>query len=54
MKFNRRNKTTLERKVIDFKNKTILIIDDGAATCFTFIAGARGVRKNINPKLWFI
>jgi predicted phosphoribosyltransferase len=30
--------------------KTILNVDDGAAKCFTIIAGARSVRKNINRK----
>jgi predicted phosphoribosyltransferase len=34
--------------------KTILNVDDGAAKCFTIIAGARSVRKNIKPELWFI
>ena len=47
---NHRNKTSNEKNVIDFKNKTIVIVDDGAATGSTIIAAVRSVRKNMNPK----
>jgi putative phosphoribosyl transferase len=47
---NHRNKTSNEKNVIDSKNKTIVIVDDGAATGSTIIAALRGVRKNMNPK----
>jgi putative phosphoribosyl transferase len=48
--YNHKNKSSLERNAIDFKNKTIVIVDDGAATGSTIIAAIRSVRKNINPK----
>ena len=48
--YNHRNKSYLERNVIDFKNKTIVIVDDGTATGSTIIAAIRSVRKNMNPK----
>ena len=48
--FNNRNKTSNETNVFDFKNKTIVIVDDGAATGSTIIAAIRSVRKNMNPK----
>jgi predicted phosphoribosyltransferase len=48
--FNHRNKTSNENNVLDFKNKTIIIVDDGAATGSTIIAVIRSVRKNMNPK----
>jgi putative phosphoribosyl transferase len=48
--FNHRNKTSNHRNVIDFKNKTIIIVDDGAATGSTIIAAVRSLRKNLNPK----
>ena len=48
--YNHKNKSSLERNGIDFKNKTIVIVDDGAATGSTIIAAIRSVRKNTNPK----
>ena len=48
--YNHKNKSSLERNAIDFKNKTIVIVDDGAATGSTIIATIRSVRKNMNPK----
>jgi putative phosphoribosyl transferase len=48
--YNHKNKSSLERNAIDFKNKTIVIVDDGAATGSTIIATIRSVRKNLNPK----
>jgi predicted phosphoribosyltransferase len=48
--FNHRNKTSNERDVIEFKNKTIIVVDDGAATGATIIAATRSLRKNMNPK----
>ncbi len=48
--YNHKNKSSLERNGIDFKNKTIIIVDDGAATGSTIIATIRSVRKNMNPK----
>lgn len=48
--FNHRNKSANERNVIDFENKTIVLVDDGAATGSTIIAAVRSVRKNMNPK----
>ena len=48
--YNHKNKPSLERNAIDFKNKTIVIVDDGAATGSTIIATIRSVRKNMNPK----
>jgi putative phosphoribosyl transferase len=41
---------SLERNDIDFKNKTIIVVDDGAATGSTIIAAIRSVRKNMDPK----
>ena len=48
--YNHKNKSSLERNAIDFKNKTIVIVDDGAATGSTITAAIRSVRKNMNPK----
>jgi len=48
--YQHKNKSYLESNVIDFKNKTIVIVDDGAATGSTIIAAIRSVRKNMNPK----
>jgi putative phosphoribosyl transferase len=48
--FNHRNKTSNETNVLDFKNKTVVIVDDGAATGSSIIAAVRSVRKNMNPK----
>jgi putative phosphoribosyl transferase len=42
--------TSLETNDIRFKNKTIIVVDDGAATGSTIIAAVRSVRKNMNPK----
>jgi predicted phosphoribosyltransferase len=42
---------SLERNDIDFKNKTIIVVDDGAATGSTIIAAIRSVRKNMDPKM---
>jgi predicted phosphoribosyltransferase len=35
--------TSLERNDINFKNKTIIVVDDGAATGSTIIAATRSV-----------
>jgi predicted phosphoribosyltransferase len=48
--YGNRKKTRQEGKTIDFENKTIVIVDDGAATGSTVIAAIRSVRKNMNPK----
>ena len=48
--YNHKNKSSLERNAIDIKNKTIVIVDDGAATGSTIIAAVRSLRKNLNPK----
>ena len=48
--YNHKNKSSLERNAVDFKKKTIVIVDDGAATGSTIIATIRSVRKNMNPK----
>ena len=48
--YKHKNKSYVERNAIDFKNKTIVIVDDGAATGSTIIATIRSVRKNMNPK----
>ena len=48
--YNARNKISLEQKVIDYKNKTIIVVDDGAATGSTIIAAVRSIRKTKNPK----
>jgi putative phosphoribosyl transferase len=42
--------TSLETNDINFKNKTIIVVDDGAATGSTIIATTRSVRKNMDPK----
>jgi putative phosphoribosyl transferase len=42
--------TSLESNDIDFKNKTIIVVDDGAATGSTIIAATRSVRKHMDPK----
>jgi putative phosphoribosyl transferase len=48
--YNHKNKSSLERNTIGFNNKTIVIVDDGAATGSTITAAIRSVRKNMNPK----
>jgi predicted phosphoribosyltransferase len=48
--YNHRIKKSTEGNLIDSKNKTIIIVDDGAATGSTVIAAVRSVRKNMNPK----
>jgi putative phosphoribosyl transferase len=48
--FNHRNKLANKRNIFDSKNKTIVIVDDGAATGSTIIAAVRSVRKNMNSK----
>jgi predicted phosphoribosyltransferase len=48
--YNHRIKKSTEGNLIDSKNKTIVIVDDGAATGSTVIAVLRSVRKNMNPK----
>jgi putative phosphoribosyl transferase len=48
--YNHKNKSSLQRNAIDFKNKTIVIVDDGAATGSTITAAIRSVTKNMNPK----
>jgi putative phosphoribosyl transferase len=48
--YNHKNKSSLEGNAIDFENKTIVIVDDGAATGSTIIATIRSLRKNMNPK----
>jgi predicted phosphoribosyltransferase len=42
--------TSLERNDIDFKNKTIIVVDDDAATGSTITAAIRSIRKTNNPK----
>lgn len=42
-------KTLLERKYITDNDKTIVIVDDGAATGSTIIAASRSLRKKYNP-----
>ena len=48
------NKTSTSKNandlIIDLKNKTIIVVDDGSATGSTLIAAVRSVRKNMNPK----
>jgi putative phosphoribosyl transferase len=41
---------SLETNDIDFKNKTIIVVHDGAATGSTIIAATWSVRKNMDPK----
>lgn len=52
--FNHGNKTSTSKNVndsiIDFKNKTIIVVDDGSATGSTLIAAVRNIRKNMMPK----
>ena len=48
--YNHKNKSSLERNTIGFNYKTIVIVDDGAATGSTITAAIRSVRKNMNPK----
>ena len=52
--FNRGNKTFTSKNVndsiIDLKNKSIIVVDDGSATGSTLIAAVRNVRKNMMPK----
>ena len=48
--YSNRKKTPLERNAIDFQYKTIVIVDDGAATGSTVIAAFRSVSRNMNPK----
>jgi len=44
------NKFYLESNDIDWKNKTIIIVDDGAATGSTITAAIRSIRKSNNPE----
>jgi putative phosphoribosyl transferase len=48
--YNHENKFFLEHNVISWKNKTVIIVDDGAATGSTIIAAIRSIRKTKNPK----
>ena len=48
--YQHKNKSYLERNAIDYENKNIVIVDDGAATGSTIIAAVRSVRKNMNPE----
>ena len=52
--FNHGNKKSILKNVndsvIDMKNKTIIVVDDGSATGSTLIAAVRNVRKNMMPK----
>jgi putative phosphoribosyl transferase len=52
--FNHGNKTSTSKNVndsiIDMKNKTIIVVDDGSATGSTLIAAVRDIRKNMVPK----
>ena len=43
-------KTLLDRKYLTDNDKTIVIVDDGAATGSTIIAALRSLRKQYNPK----
>ncbi len=52
--YNHRDKTSLEKKLIDVNCKTMIIVDDGAATGSTIIPAIRSVRKNMNPYLLII
>jgi len=42
--------TSQETNDIDFKNKTIIVVDDGGASGSTIIATTWSVRKNMDPK----
>ena len=44
------NKFFLDHNVITWKNKTIIIVDDGVATGSTIIASIRSIRKTKKPK----
>ena len=51
--FNHGNKTiskSVNDSIIDLKNKTIIVVDDGSATGSTLIAAVRNIRKNMMPK----
>ena len=51
--YNHGNKTSSKNvndSIIDLKNKTIIIVDDGSATGSTLIAAVRNIRKNMTPK----
>lgn len=51
--FNHGNKTSSKNvndSIIDLKNKTIIVVDDGSATGSTLIAAVRNIRKNMMPK----
>ena len=51
--FNHGNKTSSKNvndSVIDLKNKTIIVVDDGSATGSTLIAAVRIIKKNMMPK----
>jgi len=52
--YNQGNKKSILKNVndsvIDMKNKSIIVVDDGSATGSTLIAAVRDVRKNMMPK----
>ena len=48
--YRHRNKFFLEDNDIAWKNKTIIIVDDGAATGSTITVAIRSIRKTKNPK----
>lgn len=48
--YHQGSNTSFQRSVIDSKNKTVVIVDDGAATGSTIIAAARSIKKNMSPK----
>jgi len=48
--YYREKKTLMDRKDININDKTIVIVDDGAATGSTIMAIVRSLRKTRNPK----
>jgi len=48
--YNHGNKFFLEHNANELENRTIIIVDDGAATGSTIIAAIRSIRKTKNPK----
>jgi putative phosphoribosyl transferase len=48
--YNHENKFFLEHNDISWKNKTVIIVDDGAATGSTITAAIRSIRKTKNAK----